>query len=136
MLRSPTRVITSLLTTLALAGCSSLAQPRTGLWSTRPTGDAVSGNELTASGAASLYDALVRTRGSYFSSHGTSTLLNAPGDSILVFRAGMLMGDVNVLRIMRPTDVRIVRRLSVVDTFHKYGRYVTVGGLEVELANE
>jgi hypothetical protein len=136
MLRPSTRVIISLLTMLALAGCSSLAQPRTGMWSTHESGDAVSGYELTASGASSLYDALVRTRGGYFSARGISSLVNAPSEAILVFRAGMLMGDVNVLRMLRPTDVRVVRRLNATDTFHKYGRNVSVGGLEIELVNE
>jgi hypothetical protein len=136
MLRPSTRILTVLLTTLTLAGCSSLAQPRAGMGSTHMSGNLVSGYELSASGALSLYDALMRTRGGFFSARGTSSLVNPPRDAILVFRAGMLMGDVEVLRIIRPSDVRLVRRLSAVETYDKYGRFVSVGGLEVELVNE
>ena len=38
--------------------------------------------------------------------------------------------------MLRPADVRVVRRLSAVDTYYKYGKQVTVGGLEIELVNE
>ena len=48
----------------------------------------------------------------------------------------MLMGEVNILKMMRPSDVRVVRRISAVDTYYKYGRTVSIGGLEIELVNE
>jgi hypothetical protein len=32
--------------------------------------------------------------------------------------------------------VRVVRRISALDTWHKYGRRVSVGGLEVEFVGE
>jgi len=136
MLRPPTRAITLVLTALALAGCSSAARPRPGMWSTHVSGNPVSGYELDASGVSSLYDALVRTRAGFFSARGVSSLTNPPRDAILVFRAGMLMGDVDVLRMIRPSDVRVVRRLNSVETYNKYGRFVSVGGLELEFANE
>ena len=63
-------------------------------------------------------------------------MLIPPGDDILVFRGGMLMGEINVLKMLRPDDVRVVRRLSAVDTYYKYGKHVSVGGLEIELVNE
>ena len=78
----------------------------------------------------------MRTRRQYFAARGaTSMLLPAP-DAILVFRAGMLMGEMDVLKMLRPTDVRVVRRLTAVDTYYKYGKHVSVGGLEIELVNE
>jgi len=46
------------------------------------------------------------------------------------------MGEATVLRMLRPSDVRYVRRLSAVDTYYKYGKSVSVGGLEIELVNE
>jgi uncharacterized protein YbaP (TraB family) len=99
-------------------------------------GNEVSGTELTASGASTLYDALIRTRRQYFSARGVNTMQVPAQDQILVFRAGMLMGEINVLKMLRPTDVRVVRRLSAVDTYYKYGKQVTIGGLEIELVNE
>jgi hypothetical protein len=98
-------------------------------------GDVVMQEELVASGATSLYDALVRTRRNFFRPRGVSSLTNPPADAILVFRDGAIMGTLNVLSMMRATEVRSVRRLSVTETYHRYGRNVSVGGLEVELVN-
>jgi CO dehydrogenase/acetyl-CoA synthase delta subunit len=69
-------------------------------------------------------------------SFGGRSLYNAPTDSILVFHAGMLMGGLDVLRMMRPDDVRVVRHISAVDAYHKYGRVVSIGALEIELVHE
>jgi hypothetical protein len=98
-------------------------------------GNTVSRSELTATGATSLYDALQRTRTMYFRPRGLSSINNVPMDAILVFRGGALMGTVDVLRSLRASDVQVVRRLSAVETYHKYGRKVSVGGLELELVN-
>jgi hypothetical protein len=64
---------------------------------------------------------------------GVSSIANAPTDAILVFHKGAVMGTLTVLDMLRPTDVRAGRRISVTETYHRYGRYVSVGGLEVEL---
>ena len=98
-------------------------------------GDVVSQEELVASGASSLFDALVRTRRNFFMSRGLTSLNNPPADAILVFRDGAIMGTINVLSMMRATDVRSVRRISATETYHRYGRTVSVGGLEVELVD-
>jgi hypothetical protein len=42
----------------------------------------------------------------------------------------------DVLQMLRPPDVRVVRRLTAGDTNYKYGKHVSVGGLEIELVNE
>ena len=87
-------------------------------------GNEVSGTELTATGATTLYDALVRTRRQYFAARGVEHDACSPAnDEILVFRGGMLMGEINVLKMLRPSDVRFVRRLSAVDTYYKYGKH-------------
>ena len=136
MLHASTRAIVLAVAVIMTQGCR---------WHTVPVrgegagggvgaGNEVYGAELVASGASSLYDALVRTRGLYFNARGTSSLVDPPSDAILVFRAGALMGTAESLRIMRPTDVRVVRHLSAVETWQKYGRRVSVGGFEVELA--
>jgi hypothetical protein len=99
-------------------------------------GDVVTGEELVASGASSLYDALVRTRGNFFRSRGLSSLTAPPADAILVFRDGAIMGTINVLGMLRASDVRSVRRISATETYRRYGRNVSVVGLEVELVND
>ena len=99
-------------------------------------GDVVSGAELVASGGSSLYDALARTRGNFFRSRGLSSLVSPPADAILVFRDGTIMGTITTLTMLRPSDVRTVRRISATETYHRYGRNVSVAGLEVELVND
>ena len=99
------------------------------------SGDLVTGEELVATGASSLYDALVRTRGNFFRSRGVSSLYNQPTDAILVFRGGAITGTMIVISMLRPTDVRFVRRISATETKQRYGRNVSVGGLELELVN-
>lgn len=150
MSRLPMRVTSMVLSAFACVGCASLAvpqgtaaQPTVSHVDARPgraeaprLGNEVSGTELTASGATTLYDALIRTRRQYFSARGVNTMQVPAHDAILVFRAGMLMGEMDVLKMLRPTDVRVVRRLSAVDTYYKYGKQVSVGGLEIELVNE
>ena len=71
--------------------------------------------------------------GSFFSPRGVSSISNAPSDALLVFHDGQIMGTLTVLDMLKPSDVRAVRRIGVTETYHRYGRYVSVGGLEVEL---
>ena len=130
MRRAATRAISLLMTVLALNGCSLHPAERDAM----SVGNEVNRAELAASGASSLYDALVRTRGLYFRHRGASSINGAPSDAILVFRGGALMGTMESLRMMRPSDVRFVRRLTPTETYHKYGRRVSVAGLEIELA--
>ena len=120
---------------LALPACVAHDPARTAAVGRIGVGDVVSGDELVASGASSLYDALVRTRRNFFVARGMTSFANPPADAMLVFRDGALMGTVNVLSMMRATDVRAVRRISATETFHRYGRTVAVGGLEVELVD-
>jgi hypothetical protein len=136
MLRLPMRITTVFLSVLAIAGCASLSGPRIASADVPKLGNEVSGTELSATGATTVYDALVRTRRQYFAARGATTMLRGPTDDILVFRGGMLMGEVNLLKMLRPSDVKLVRRISAVDTYYKYGRTVTVGGIEIELVNE
>jgi hypothetical protein len=130
MRHAAARAFSLILVVLASNGCSLHAAEE----HTMSVGNEVNQAELTASGASSLYDALVRTRGLYFRHRGASSINNSPTDAILVFRSGALMGTTESLRMMRPGDVRFVRRLTPMETYHKYGRRVSVAGLEIELA--
>jgi hypothetical protein len=134
------RVSTMVMSAFALIGCASVATSHAAPYAAQADapklGNEVSGTELAASGATTLYDALGRTRRQYFAGRGVSTAQRAPRDDILVFRGGALMGEATVLRMLRPSDVRVVRRLSAVDTYYKYGKSVSIGGLEIELVGE
>jgi len=113
-------------------GCSWHMAPR----ESAPSGNEVSQAELTATGATSLYEALQRSRTRFFTQRGVMSLKNTPVDGMLVFRDGALMGSVEVLKTMRASDVVMVRHLNSVETWAKYGRNVSIGGLEVELATK
>ena len=131
--RSRTMLLLSLMLSLALPACyahdPSFPVPPRRLG----VGDVVSRDELVATGASSLRDALVRTRRQFFTPRGVTSITNPPADAILVFHEGVVMGTLTVLDMLKPGDVRAVRRIGVAETFHRYGRYVSVGGLEVEL---
>jgi hypothetical protein len=113
-------------------GCQWHKVPR----ETEGVGNEVSQAELTATGATTLFEALQRSRMRYFRPRGIVSFNNVPLDGMLVFRDGALMGSVEVLKTMRSTDVVMVRHLNSVETWAKYGRNVSIGGLEVELATK
>lgn len=129
------RMVLAVALSLVMTACYAHDPARTASPVSPSGGDVVFQEELVASGASSLYDALVRTRRLFFVGRGPSSLYNEPTDAILVFRDGAIMGTVNVLTMMQATEVRAVRRISATETRHKYGRNVSVGGLEVELVN-
>jgi hypothetical protein len=134
MRRAPSWTTVVVIASLAPSACASQFH-RVGTEG-QSLGDVVSGAELVASGAPSLFDALTRTRANYFTARGTTSLINPPTDRILVFHSGSLMGTSESLRNIAPRDVRVVRRISALDTWHKYGRSVSVGGIEVEFVGE
>ena len=132
MMRASYWVVELLLVSSFSVGCQWHMTPREGA----ALGNEVSQAELTATGATTLYEALQRSRIRYFRPRGVMSFNNQPLDAMLVFRDGALMGTVEVLKSMRSTDVIMVRHLNSVETWHKYGRNVTIGGLEVELATK
>jgi hypothetical protein len=131
--RHRSRTMLVVMFSLTVLACHMQPPSRSGLPGRMGVGDLVSQAELVASGGSSLRDALVRTRWQFFMRRGVSSINNPPADSILVFHAGSVMGTLIVLDMLKPSDVRAVRRLSVTETYHRYGRFVSVGGLEVEL---
>jgi hypothetical protein len=127
------RTVLLVVLSLALPACYAHDPATPSPLGRRSAGDFVSHDELVATGATSLRDALVRTRGQFFTPRGISSISNPPADAILVFHDGAIMGTITVLDMLKPSDVRAVRRIGVTETFHRYGRYVSTGGLEVEL---
>jgi hypothetical protein len=131
--RHRSRTMLAVLCLLALTACHAHDPSRAATSGRVAVGDVVSSDELVASGATSLRDALVRTRRHFFTPRGRTSIDKSPADAILVFHDGAVMGTHTVLDMLRPADVRAVRRIGVTETYHRYGRHVSVGGLEVEL---
>ena len=133
IVRHRSRAICLILLSHTLTACHAHDPSRAATPGRLGVGDVVAHDELVASGATSLRDALVRTRRQFFTPRGLSSISHPPADAILVFHDGAIMGTLTVLDMLKPGDVRAVRRIGVAETFHRYGRYVSVGGLEVEL---
>ena len=93
--------------------------------------DVVGRDELVASRASTVYEALMRVRPTLLWTRGQSSLLNAPRDGVLVFQTGVLLGGPEVLQSMPPSAVRCVRRLSPVQAYQRYGRRVAAAALEI-----
>jgi hypothetical protein len=89
--------------------------------------------ELQAEAGSSLLEVVRRIRPSFLSSRGATSLQSPAMIRVLVVIDGMPQGDVDVLQTIRAADVLQVRRLSVAETYLKYGRSVSAGGLEVTL---
>jgi hypothetical protein len=130
------RMVLLAMLSLSMPACYAHDPARSSAIAPIGVGDVVSRDELVASGALSLYDALVRTRQNFFASRGVTSLTNPASDALLVFRHGAIMGTVDVLSMIRPSDVRAVRRISTTETYHRYGRTVSVGGLELEFVDD
>ena len=136
MLRLPMRVTTVLLSAIAFAGCASLAGSARESANVPKLGNEVSGTELTATGATTVYDALVRTRRQYFAPRGATTMLPGPTTTSWSSAAACSWERSTCSRCCARATCDVVRRLSAVDTYYKYGNTVSVGGLEIELVNE
>ena len=131
--RRPSRTLLVVMLALALPACYAHDPSKSAAPGRLGVGDVVSQEELVASGATSLRDALVRTRRQFFTPRGVRSITNPPKDAILVFHDGAVMGTLTVLDMLKPSDVRAVRRIGATETYHRYGRSVSIGGLEVEL---
>lgn len=89
--------------------------------------------ELQRESGSTLLEVVRRIRPAFLSSRGMTSLESAAPIRVLVVIDGMPQGDVDVLQTIRAADVLQVRRLSVAETYLKYGRSVSSGGLEVTL---
>jgi hypothetical protein len=71
--------------------------------------------ELQATRAADLYEAIRRLRPAYFDSRGPSSIYNDPGDPIVVISNRHVIGGVDELRGMDPAGLACIRRLSAAE---------------------
>jgi len=98
-----------------------------------PLAPVITRAELQSEAGYTLLEVVRRIRPSFLASRGATSIEGTPMLRVLVVIDGMPQGDVDVLQSIRAADVRQVRRLSVPETYLKYGRSVSVGGLEVTL---
>lgn len=96
-------------------------------------GRVVGRDELLSSGRPWLLDALRAVRPSFFTGRGQATLLEQRLEPMVVVLDGVVLPDVEALKSTLVSDVVRVRRLGVIETYHRYNRSVSIGALEVVL---
>ncbi len=115
--------LTPLLLLLACATVPSRTAPRD---RTRVTGE-----ELMATQAATLYDALRQVRPEFLQRRGFSSIQSPQADVPRVFVDNVEMGDVEYLKILNPSDVVEVQRLSAEQATTRWGTGYIGGALLV-----
>jgi len=125
---APLVLLASTLVLAPLAACSSTLASSGPLYRS----NVVSYAQLQQTTRTTLFDALRGIHPEYFIPRGRISINNIPGTSLLVYSKGMLMGETDVLSWIPVSEVAAVRRLSAVETFHKYGRTTAAGALEID----
>jgi hypothetical protein len=115
---------------LVLTGCQH-APPAT--LSTQPLGHQIGQQELLGTGRPMLLEALRVARPTYFNTRGLATLTEQGMPQMVVIMNGLVLPDLESLRMTPVTDVAHVRRLSVAETFHRYHRSVSAGAIEITM---
>ena len=102
----------------ACLGCASSRQSDT----PRPTRDmsVLAGAELLGQGGISLYDQIRRVRPNWLNLRGISSIGDT-GDGIVVYRDGVRLGGVGLLRDMMVESVESARFLSGPEAASRYG---------------
>lgn len=101
--------------------------------SSAPTSSTIDAVELQQVAGSNLYDAINQLRPGFFASRNGTSLLNEPGDEILVVLDRHVLGGVSELRGIATKITKSVRRLSAADVFQITGRMAPSGGVEVVL---
>ena len=101
--------------------------------STRPTPNFIGAAELQATGASNLYDAVMRTRPTFFATRGATSFLAEPAEAIVVVINRAIQGGVSELRGIDARIVRSIRRLNSAEVYQITGRSAPAGGIEVVL---
>jgi hypothetical protein len=115
---------------LLLTGCQH-APPA--MLSTQPLGHLVGQQELLGTGRPMLFEALRVARPSYFNTRGAATLTEQGMPQMVVIMNGLVLPDLEALRMTPVRDVAQVRRLSVAETYFRYNRSVSAGAIEITL---
>jgi hypothetical protein len=116
---------------IAMAGCGHAPPATVPDARLEPIGPRVGRDELLRTGRPLLLDALRLVRPNYFASRGPTTLREEGMPPIVVVIEGLVLADIEPLRSIAVSDVAEVRRLSVAETFFRYNRSVSIGGIEV-----
>ena len=93
----------------------------------------ISRAELRTAGGGTLFEVVRKVRPAFLAYRGATSINTPPSAAVLVVVDGIPLGDADVLRTIQASDVFQVRRLTAVETYQKYGRSVSIGGLEVVL---
>ncbi len=88
-------------------------------------------DEVLATHASTLYDAIQRARPEFLRNRGFSTISSAAVDIPRVFVDNIELGDIQVLKNINPNDVAQVRRYSAEEATTRWGTGYVGGAIEV-----
>ncbi len=91
----------------------------------------VTGEELVATHAASVYEALRQIRPEFLRSRGISSIQNPVAEVPRVFVDNVEMGDLEYLKLLNPGDVAEIQRLSAEEATTRWGTGYIGGALVV-----
>ena len=91
----------------------------------------MTGEEVVATHASTLYDAIQQAHPEFLRTRGFSSISNARADVPRVFVDNMDLGDVQILKSIYPNDVAEVRRFSAEEATTRWGTGYVGGAIAV-----
>lgn len=113
-----------LITAIALGGCLHWGRAGT---STAP----LTAAEISRIDVRTAYDAVERLRPEFLRTRGTTSMITAAPDAVIVYVDGVRFGGAEALREIPAELVVSIIRISAADANMKHGLGHTVGALEV-----
>jgi hypothetical protein len=107
------------------------AAPRRGSASLAP----LTRDEIRRSHFENAYDAVRHLRPLFLASRGSTSILNAPQDDIVVIINDQVQGGVEELRSVPAVGIVWVRRLSAAEVYGRVGRPAPSGGIELRVGS-
>ncbi len=91
----------------------------------------MTGDEVVATHASTLYDAIRQARPEFLRNRGFSSISSAAVDIPRVFVDNMELGDIQALKSINPSDVAEVRRYSADEATTRWGTGYVGGAIAV-----
>ena len=119
-----------LLIATLLAACSSATRQPGEL---RGRGTTVTQDELAATNSGNLYDAIAKLRPEWLTSRGPTSVTDPTPTAVDVYMNGILLGNVDHLRVVRVLDVSQVRYWPAGEAAARFGMGHPRGVIELML---
>ena len=133
MLR-PIRLIAFACVTIAAVGCASSKANTASAAAPRRNANVLTADEITATGASNVYDAVQRTRPQWLTS--VRIRRGGSGDDLVVYLDSNKYGTMNSLRSLSIGGIAEVHYLSASEATNRYGTGHTGGAIVVLMSKQ